>query len=189
MYQIVVLDEKEASTLAKSIGETGLKVFRVVKNEKSVRGLARELKLAPSTVCYHLDQLKKLGLIREVKHEHGDRRIKLYKTTSTNAAYLVLLNFSKEDKDALMADLSASLSKKGFIVRDFISLLLAIGIGLEIWAISQRPVIPPGLDVMISQPRPLLLDILLTVLLFTALICLQRNRILNAFKIIAKRMR
>ena len=189
MHEITVLDKRGVSALAKSIGGTGWKVFRAVEKEKSVRELAREIKLAPSTVCYYLDRLKRLGLIGEVKRERGDRRIKLYKATSTSAVYLVLLNFPKEKKNALIADLSTSLSRKDFIIKDFISLLLAICIGLETWAIFQRPVIPPGLDVMISQPRPLLLDILLIILLFIVLVYLQRKRLLSAFKVVARYIR
>jgi IS30 family transposase len=54
MNQVVLIDEKRISALAELTGDMRQAIVQSLKKEKSVRGLARELELAPSTICCHL---------------------------------------------------------------------------------------------------------------------------------------
>lgn len=183
MARVMLLDEKGVSALAELIKGTGKTIVQSLKTEKSIRQLARDLKLAPSTICYHLDRLEKLGLVEKIEREHGDRRVRLYKATGISTAYLILLNFPKEERDALKRDLSDALSKKGLIIRDIVSLFLAIGAGLGIWVSFSRrmwaipQVMPYPMDLV-----AFIADILLVVALLTAVAYLQRARIFRLLR-------
>lgn len=179
MVQIVLLDGKNASALAELTGSVGQTIVQSLQKEKPVRGLARELKLAPSTICYHLKRLKELGLVEEIRREYGDKRMKLYKSTGTDMIYLVLLNIPKVRKEILRRELADALSRKGYTVRDILSLLLTIGAGFKIWSLLRLG--PPSYDVF--RPLPLsIADILLLLVLTVTLIYLQRARISRTLK-------
>jgi len=181
MSRILVIDEEGISALVELAKGTGRTIIQSLKTEKSVRKLARDLNIAPSTVCYHLDRLEKLRLVEKVERERGDRRVKLYKATGISIAYLILLNFPDEEKDTLKKDLSDLLSKKSLIVKDIISLFLAIGAGLGIWALQKRA----GIILQGRYPEDLItiiVNILPIAVLLTTLIYLQRTRISRALR-------
>lgn len=181
MNQVVLIDEKRISALAELTRGMGQTIIQSLKKEKSVRGLARELKLAPSTICYHLKRLEGLGLVEEVKRKYGDKRMKLYKATGASIAYLILLNLPEEEKGALRRELAGVLSRKGYITRDIFSLLLCVGAGFKIWTLL-RELFPPSVSDAAFGPPLNIADILLLLVLFATLIYLQRGRIFRAIE-------
>ncbi|MDI6820485.1 MAG: winged helix-turn-helix domain-containing protein [Candidatus Hodarchaeaceae archaeon] len=174
----MLIDEKRIKALAELTGGMGQTIIQSLKKEKSVRGLARELKLAPSTICYHLKRLEGLGLVDEVKQKYGDKRMRLYKATGGSTAYLILLNLPEEEKRALKREFAGVPSRKGYIIKDIFSLLLTAGAGFKVWTLL-RELYPPSVSDAAVRPSPNMADILLLLVLFATLIYLQRSRLIS----------